>query len=146
MYPLQGGTQKIEMNKRTRNAVPSKEYEAMRDSMLRESQRMNQVERRQGAGMAAEVSRDPIYGATNIKTGRIMGGSEGAFAQGDDQGTNRGLENPMAQTGYLEGGVSSTIYPQTQPQLMGQQAMERVQGVLKGKGHNLNDINQIYRA
>ena len=30
------GTQKIEMNKRTKNAVPSAEYEAMKKSMLQQ--------------------------------------------------------------------------------------------------------------
>ena len=38
MYPMMGGgTQKIEMNKRTKAAVPSPEYEAMKNSMLKQS-------------------------------------------------------------------------------------------------------------
>ena len=56
MYPG-FGPQKIEMNKRTKNAVPSGEYDAMKAMMLKQAE--------VGTGMALEGSRNPKYGNVN---------------------------------------------------------------------------------
>ena len=58
MYPG-FGPQKVEMNKRTGSAVPSKEYEAMKRSMLQQDAQSMAYK---GAGQVLENNRDPLYG------------------------------------------------------------------------------------
>ena len=147
-----GGTQKIEMNKRTGSAVPSPEYEAMKKSMLKqnpmasaEAEIVNDI-RFEGAGMALEQSRSPIYGNVNspgLSQG-LMQGTESAGVQGDDN-FNQPLAKPTAQTGYLEGGVSSTLMPQAQPEMMGAEAMQKIQGRLRGEPGGLNNRADVFR-
>ena len=62
MYPG-FGPQKVEMNKRTGSAVPSKEYEAMKRSMLQQDAQSIAYK---GAGQALEGNRDPLYGNVNV--------------------------------------------------------------------------------
>ncbi len=155
MYPMMGaGTQKIEMNKRTKAAVPSPEYEAMKNSMLQQSGNQaammgaNQVVddiKFEGAGMALEQSRDAKYGNVNSPglTQGLMQGAESAMV-GDAAG-NMPLFKPTAQTGYLDGGVSSTVMPQQQPETMGFEAGQRVQAKLMGRDGGLNDRHALYR-
>ena len=155
MYPMMGGgTQKIEMNKRTKAAVPSPEYEAMKNSMLRQNgqnsammgaQQVVDDIKFEGAGMALEQSRDPKYGNVNspgLAQG-LMQGTESAMV-GDSPG-NMPLEKPTAQTGYLDGGVSSTVMPQAQPETMGFEAGQRVQAKLMGRDGGLNNRQELYR-
>ena len=63
MYPG-FGPQKVEMNKRTGSAVPSKEYEAMKRSMLQQDAQNLAYN---GAGQILENNRDPLYGNVNLK-------------------------------------------------------------------------------
>ncbi len=155
MYPIMGaGTQKIEMNKRTKSAVPSPEYEAMKNSMLKQNgqnsammgaQQVVDDIKFEGAGMALEQSRDPKYGNINspgLAQG-LMQGAESAMV-GDSAG-NMPLYKPTAQTGYLDGGVSSTIMPQQQPATMGFEAGQRVQAKLMGNDSGLNNRQELYR-
>ena len=155
MYPMMGGgTQKIEMNKRTKAAVPSPEYEAMKNSMLKQSgnqaammgaQKVVDDIKFEGAGMALEQSRDPKYGNVNDRglTRGMMQGDESAMV--DDNPGNMPLYKPTAQTGYLDGGVSSTIMPQEQPETMGFEAGQRVQAKLMGRDGGLNNRQELYR-
>ena len=149
MYPMMGaGTQKIEMNKRTKNAVPSAEYEAMKKSMLDMNSAQQVVDdiRFEGAGMALESSRDPKYGNINspgLAQG-LLQGEESAGVQGQDAG-NMPLAKPTAQTGFLDGGVSSTVLPQAQPEMMGAEAMQRIQSRLRGEPGGLNNRAEVFR-
>ncbi len=146
------GTQKIEMNKRTKNAVPSAEYEAMKKSMLQQNpMQLAQEEvvndiRFRGAGMALEQARDPIYGNVNSPglTQGLVQGTESAGVQGDSA-MNMPLAKPTGQTGFLEGGVSSTLMPQAQPEMMGAEAMQKIQGRLRGEPGGLNNRADVYR-
>ena len=142
------GTQKIEMNKRTKSAVPSAEYEAMKKSMLDMNAAQQVVDdiRFEGAGMALESSRDPKYGNVNSPglTQGLMQGTESAGVQGDGAG-NMPLAKPTAQTGFLDGGVSSTVLPQAQPEMMGAEAMQRVQSRLRGEPGGLNNRAEVFR-
>ena len=142
------GTQKIEMNKRTKGAVPSAEYEAMKKSMLDMNAAQQVVDdiRFEGAGMALESSRDPKYGNVNSPglTQGLVQGTESAGVQGDGAG-NMPLAKPTAQTGFLDGGVSSTVLPQAQPEMMGAEAMQRVQSRLRGEPGGLNNRAEVFR-
>ena len=121
MYPG-FGPQKIEMNKRTGSSVPSGEYEAMKNSM------MKQV----GAGMELEASRDPKYGGMDSipdETGGIA---------------NAPISKPTAQTAQL-GFFSSTQSPQQQPEMMGREAEEGIKQRVLGEPGGLNDRQSLYR-
>ena len=141
------GTQKIEMNKRTKSAMPSKEYEAMKASMLKQAEMagMQQVTDDliyEGAGSA--FRRNPKYGNVNATTQGMMQGEESA-ADLNDSFNNAPLAKPTAQTGLM-GYFSSTQSPQAQPEFMGQEAQDGIrQRVLGENRSGLNDIAQIYR-
>ena len=144
MYPG-FGPQKIEMNKKTRSAVPSGEYEAMKKSMLDQNAQsvVNNI-RYEGAGSALEMSRSPKYGNVNQMgmTQGMMQGTESAAVQ--DSFANAPLSKPTAQTGQL-GFFSSTQQPQVQPELMGQAAEEGIRQRVLGEQTGLNDRAQMYR-
>jgi len=141
-----GGTQKIEMNKRTRGEVPSAEYEAMKRSMLKQNPAEAVVDdmRMQGAGSAMEAGRDPRYGNVNSPglTQGMMQGMESM--QYSDSFNNAPLSKPTAQTGQL-GFFSSTQEPQKQPELMGQEAEAGIRQRVLGEPGGLNNREQLYR-
>ena len=155
MYPMMGaGTQKIEMNKRTKAAVPSPEYEAMKNSMLQQSGNQAAMMgaskvvddiKFEGAGMALEQSRNPKYGNVNSPglTQGMMQGEESMMV-GDAPG-NMPLSKATAQTGFLDGGVSSTLLPQVQPETMGFEADERLRSKMMGLDSGLNNRQELYR-
>ena len=150
MVPMMGaGTQKIEMGRRGDTDYESKKKAAMAQAQQNAFMMGIQDVYLQGAGAAASADRSPVYGDTPIKTTPVMQGaaSAAAMAPGQNAG-NRSLENPMAQTGFLDGGVSSTILPQTQPEMMGQQALARVKAIAQGMNADpgLNDRRNIMRA
>lgn len=109
-----------------------------------------------GAGEIAADSRSPQYGNPNIMAGEILAGKEGSFNPAADAPGNAPLENPMNQTGFLAGEVSSTIEPQIDPQTMGQraestlitsesQADERIKALAQGKQwSSLNNRQQVF--
>ncbi len=148
MYPgmMGGGTQKIEMNKRTRSEVPSAEYEAMKRSMLKQNPAEAVVDdmRMQGAGSAMEQARSPQYGNVNSLglTQGMMQGTESMQYQ--DSLTNAPLSKPTAQTGQL-GFFSATQEPQKQPELMGQEAEQGIRQRVLGEPGGLNNREQLYR-
>ena len=134
MYPG-FGPQKIEMNKRTGSSVPSGEYEAMKNSM------MKQV----GAGMELEASRDPKYGNVNYP-GMAQGLNQGMESMPDETGgiANAPISKPTAQTAQL-GFFSSTQSPQQQPEMMGREAEEGIKQRVLGEPGGLNDRQSLYR-
>jgi hypothetical protein len=147
MYPMMGGgTQKIEMNKRTRGEVPSAEYEAMKRSMLKQNpaEAVVQDMRLQGAGSAMESARSPQYGNVNspgLTQGMMQGEESMQYA---DSFNNAPLSKPTAQTGQL-GFFSATQEPQKQPELMGQEAEQGIRQRVLGEPGGLNNREQLYR-
>ena len=143
MYPMMGGgTQKIEMNKRTKAAVPSSEYEAMKKSMLQQDAQNMHF---RGAGQQLENNRDPLYGNVNTP-GLTQGLVQGAESMGDSTGgvANSPLSKPTAQTAQL-GFFSSTQQPQMQPEMMGEMAEAGIRQRVLGEPGGLNDRASLYR-
>ena len=136
MYPG-FGPQKIEMNKRTKGAVPSAEYEAMKTALLKQEQ--------VGTGMTLESRRDPKYGNVNYQ-GMAQGLNQGSEAMGDMTGgtANAPLSNPTGQTAQL-GFFSATQNPQEQPEMMGRQAEEGIKQRILGEPGGLNNRQELYR-
>ena len=133
------GPQKIEMNKRTGSAMPSDDYKAMMNSLLRE-------EEFRGAGMRMANDRSPKYGNVNTvgMTQGVMQGDESMAIQ-NDSFNNAPLAKPTAQTGQL-GYFSATQEPQKQPELMGEEAEQGIRQRMLGEYGGLNDRQQLYRA
>ena len=141
-----GGTQKIEMNKRTRGEVPSAEYEAMKRSMLKQNPGQQVVDdiKVEGAGSALEAGRDTKYGNVNSPgmTQGMMQGEESM--QYFDSFNNAPMSKPTAQTAQL-GFFSATQEPQKQPELMGQEAEQGIRQRVLGEPGGLNNREQLYR-
>ena len=136
MYPG-FGPQKVEMNKRTGSAVPSKEYEAMKRSML-------QQEAQKGAGQVLEDSRSPQYGNVNVP-GLTQGLVQGGESMGNmDSFANAPLSKPTAQTGQL-GFFSATQQPQKQPEIMGEEAEAGIRQRVLGEPGGLINREELYR-
>jgi len=129
------------MNKRTGSAVPSKEYEAMKRSMLKQDAQ-NMAYR--GAGQVLENNRDPLYGNVNVE-GLTQGLVQGGESMGNmDSFANAPLSKPTAQTGQL-GFFSSTQQPQMQPEMMGEMAEEGIRQRVLGEPGGLNNREDLYR-
>ena len=141
MYPG-FGPQKVEMNKRTGSAVPSKEYEAMKRSMLQQDAQNMAYK---GAGQVLENNRDPLYGNVNVE-GLTQGLVQGEESMGNmDSFANAPLSKPTAQTGQL-GFFSATQNPQKQPEIMGEEAEAGIRQRVLGEPGGLNDRASLYRA
>jgi hypothetical protein len=136
MYPG-FGPQKIEMNKRTKGAVPSEEYEAMKTALMKQAE--------VGTGMALEAERDPKYGNVNYP-GMAQGLNQGTESMPDATGgiANAPISKPTAQTAQL-GFFSSTQEPQQQPELMGQEAEAGIRQRVLGEPGGLNNREELYR-
>jgi len=136
MYPG-FGPQKIEMNKRTKSAVPNEEYNAMKASLMKQAE--------VGSGNVLEEARNPKYGNVNYP-GMAQGLNQGFESMPDETGgiANAPLSKPTAQTGLL-GFFSSTDDPQKQPEIMGAEAEAGIKQRLLGEQGGLNDRAQLYR-
>ena len=136
MYPG-FGPQKIEMNKRTGSSVPSDEYEAMKNMLVKQAD--------MGTGMALEGARDPKYGNVNYP-GMAQGLNQGTESMVDETGgiANAPISKPTAQTAQL-GFFSSTQNPQEQPEMMGREAEEGIRQRVLGEPGGLNDRQSLYR-
>ena len=149
MYPLQyGGTQKIEMGRGKDTDYASKlaAAKAQADPSMFGMQFLDNIANN-GAGIISSNSRSERYGNPNTMTDEVLFGRLGNTNYQNDAAGNQYLENPFNQTGYLEGGVSSTIVPQEDPRVMGEQAAMRVAMMQQGIQYpGLNDRNQIYGA
>ena len=140
MYPG-FGPQKVEMNKRTGSAVPSKEYEAMKRSMLQQDAQNMAYK---GAGQVLENNRDPLYGNVNVE-GLTQGLVQGEESMGYmDSFANAPLSKPTAQTGQL-GFFSATQQPQKQPEMMGEEAEAGIRQRVLGEPGGLNNREELYR-
>ena len=131
------GPQKIEMNKRTGSAMPSDDYKAMMNSLLRE-------EEQRGAGMQMAANRDPKYGNVNVPglTNAVLQGEESMGIE--DSVSNAPLAKPTAQTAQL-GYFSQTQNPQGQPEVMGEEAERGIRQRILGEQTGLNDRQALYR-
>ena len=130
------GPQKIEMNKKTGSAVPSEEYQAMMNALMKQEQ--------VGTGMSLEATRNEKYGNVNYP-GMAQGLNQGTESMGDVTGgpANAPLAKPTAQTAQL-GFFSSTQEPQQQPELMGQEAEAGIKQRILGEPGGLNDRGRLY--
>ena len=141
-------TQKITMGRNKDTDYQSKKASAMQQADAQNSfmwglqQSMNE-----GFGVAVSANRSPKYGNTNYMANDALDGAIGNFAPKYDYAGNQVVDDPMNQTGYLAGQVSSTIVPQQDPRIMGQNAEQRVKMMAAGEqyqGHN--NRQQIYGA
>ena len=135
------GTQKLEMGRQGDTDYNSKKSAAI--AQATQNAFMFGV---QSAGDAVEASRSPLYGNVNLEANALVQGMNSATAQGPGQNAgNMSMENPAAQTGYLAGGVSSTVLPQVEPQFMGEEAQQRLTRMAMGEQANpgLNDRVRI---
>ena len=129
------------MNKRTGSAVPSKEYEAMKRSMLQQDAQSMAYK---GAGQVLENNRDPLYGNVNVE-GLTQGLVQGKQSMlGTDSYSNAPISKPTAQTGQL-GFFSATQQPQVQPEIMGEMAEEGIRQRVLGEPGGLNNREELYR-
>ena len=142
------GTQKITMG-RGRDT----DYESKKASAMAQADSMNsymwgmQSAFEAGIGAASKAARSPQYGNTNMMTGDVLDGRNGNFKPRTDDAGNILMDDPENQTGFLDGQVSSTIMPQTDPQYMNQDAMARIAGIQHGRQYSgLNNRQQVYGA
>jgi len=99
-----------------------------------------------GFGMASSASRHPIFGNTNITTGDALDGSRGNFKPAMDAAGGMVLSDPMNSTANLDAGVSSTLYPHTDPRQMGQAVEQRVQMMATGnQWQGMNNRQNLYQ-
>lgn len=100
----------------------------------------------QGSGQASKAARDPIYGNSNLTTGDMIDGATGIFKPRYDAAGNQVLGDPLNTTGFLEGQTSMTTRPQTDPEVSGMEAAERVAMIAQGGQYpGLNDRSQTMR-
>ena len=142
------GTQKITMGR-----GKDTDYESKKRSAMAQADSMNsymwgmQSAFETGIGAASKASRSPQYGNTNLLTGDVLDGRDGNFRPRVDDAGNIIMEDPQNQTGFLDGQVSSTILPQTDPQYMNQDAMTRIALTQNGGQYmGLNNRQQVYGA
>ena len=145
MYPVQGGTQKIEMGRNKDSEYRSK-LAAAKAQADQDNSFMWGLQNL-GTGQITADSRSPQYGNTNLPSDEVNAGAMGNFGSANDAPGNAPLESPQNQTGFLEGGVSSTTNPQEDPQIMGQNAAQRVAMLQAGKQYQgLNNRQQVFGA
>lgn len=157
MYPVQGGTQKITFGSPKMRKQDDSEYQSKLAAAKAQSDASNEYMwgaqsvmydiAEDGIGAAAAASRSPQYGNPNVMANRLVNGNVANTMAGSDAAGNQYLENPMNQTGYLAGQASSTISPQEDPQVMGENAAMRVAMLQEGIQYGgLNDRRQLYGA
>ena len=150
MYPLQyQGTQKIEMGRGKDTDYQSKLAAAKAQADPKNGymwgQQFAAELANEGVGTASADSRSPRYGNPNIMTNELIEGRFGDTNFQNDAAGNQYLSNPMNQTGYLAGGVSSTVEPQVDPRAMGEEAAMRVAMIQEGVQYpGLNNRRAIY--
>ena len=97
-----------------------------------------------GTGAASKASRSPQYGNPNLTTGDMLDGANGIFKPRQDFTGNQVLSDPYNTTGYLDGQTSMTVAPQTDPEIAGVNAAERIQMLAQGQQYQgLNNRSQI---
>ena len=148
MYPLQYGTTKIEMGRGKDTDYQAKLAAAKAQSKPNSyvmGQQLMQEMFDEGVGAAASATRSPKYGNPNIMTNELVDGRLGDTNFQNDAAGNQYLSNPLNQTGYLAGGVSSTIVPQQDPRYMGEEAAMRVAMIQEGVQYpGLNNRQSLY--
>jgi len=98
-----------------------------------------------GYGQASKATRSPKYGNVNVVTGDALDGHDGNFKPLFDTAGNAVINDYRNHTGYLDGGVSATVQPQTDPELMGQRVEQRLTEMSKGKQWGgLNNRADVY--
>lgn len=139
------GTQKITMGRRGDTEYESKKRAAMAQADYQNGYMWGmQTVYDQGSGSAIKAQRDPNRGNTNLMPGDLADGSQGIFKPRTDAVGNQVIGDPVNTSGYLEGQTSMTVQPQTDPEVAGKMAMERLQMMAAGLQYpGLNDRSQI---
>ena len=89
----------------------------------------------------------PKYGNTNLMTGDQIDGADGIFKPRFDGAGNQIVGDPLNTSGFADGATSATIQPQTDPEIAGGMAAERVAMIAQGMQYpGLNNRQQIYGA
>jgi transcription elongation factor len=140
MYPAMGaGTQKLVMGRHGDTDYLSKkraaEAQAQPNSFMFGVQDVYQA----GAGTLAAGSRTEI-GNSNVMTTPIMQGADSAAAMAPGQNAgNMSMENPAAQSGSVDLGASSTVFPE-------QGTMDRIASMIRGgqSDPGLNDRRRVF--
>jgi len=97
----------------------------------------------QGTGQASKTARNPLYGNSNLTTGDMVDGATGIFKPRYDDAGNQVIGDPLNTSGFLDGQTSMTIRPQTDPEVSGMQAAERMALIAQGSQYpGLNDRSQ----
>jgi len=131
------GTQKITMGRRGDTEYESKKAAAMGQADPKNAFMWGVQTTYEGG----KASRSPKYGNP-----QLVNNTDTQHMQPDSAG-NQITTDPMNQTGFLDGQVSSTLNPQADPQIMGEQAAERIKMIAAGHQHpGFNNRQQIYRA
>ena len=100
-----------------------------------------------GFGEVVSAQRHPLYANPNFTAGEAMGGTAGNFAPNYDSAGGVVLTDYANQTGYADAQMSSTIEPQQDPRMLGQNAQARIQGMANGRQFlGYNNRNQTYQA
>ena len=100
-----------------------------------------------GTGQASKASRNAKYGNVNITTGDALDGTYGNFKPQFDDAGNQVLADPRNTTGNADAQYSSTIVPQTDSEVIGRGAAERMKMVAQGGQYpGLNNRAQLYRV
>jgi hypothetical protein len=84
-----------------------------------------------------------LYGNSNLTTGDLVDGATGIFKPRYDDAGNQVIGDPLNTSGFLDGQTSMTVRPQTDPEVSGMQAAERMALIAQGSQYpGLNDRSQ----
>ena len=139
------GTQKITMGRKKDTDYESKKRAAVAQADSANSFMWGmQSVYANGTGAASKASRSPQYGNSNLVTGDMLDGSRGIFKPRQDPAGNQLLGDPINTSGYLDGQTSMTVNPQVDPEIAGQNAMNRIAAVAQGGQYQgLNNRSQV---
>ena len=137
------GTQKIEMGRNRDTDYEMKKRAALAQSRKNDFMQGVQVVENEGVGKKVKNSRDP-RGIPSEMPNELVQGRGSDYLAKDEPG-NAPLATFTGVTGLADLGVSSTQNPQTDPERLGTDALEkRMQTMAKGGMHNLNSVPNLY--
>ena len=134
-----GGTQKLEMGRHGDTDYISKKRAAEAQAQANAFMFGVQDVYQNGAGSLAAGTKTAM-GNSNMMTTPIMQGADSAAAMAPGQNAgNMSMYNPAAQSGSVDMGASSTVYPE-------QGTMDRIASVIAGgqSDPGLNDRRRVF--
>ena len=134
-----GGTQKLEMGRHGDTDYISKKRAAEAQAQANAFMFGVQDVYQSGAGSLAAGTKTAM-GNSNMMTTPIMQGADSAAAMAPGQNAgNMSMYNPAAQSGSVDMGASSTVYPE-------QGTMDRIASMIRGgqSDPGLNDRRRVF--